>query len=283
MTPDEYDFRKPPPGDIERNVTAWLTLACRRATEVAAAALRYPATLQLAAVETPTAGATLAALPEGAVGVPLAPPDAPAGGALLVFPNPVLVALLSGLIGEAPADLPAPREPTALEASLLPHLVRELFVGPMLKSWPGAEPLAVDAGPPAPPAAVWTGGNERNVRATLTVSAPYGEHPIYLLLTRSGRWEQLAAIGLPPPVSPAPRAEIEAVVRAMNVELAVVLGRADLTMHDLSALTPGDVVVFDQKVTQPLDGLVSGARKFRVWPGAVGDRAAVVVDAVAGD
>lgn len=283
MTLAEYDFRKPPPGNIERNVTAWLTLACRRSNEAAALTLKYPTTIQLAKVETPSAASCLAFFPEGSIAIPLAPPDAPGGGALLVFPNPVLVALLSGLVGETPARLPAEREPTALEWSLVPHLVRELFVTPFLKSWPGAEPLEVTVGAPAAPAAVWTGGVEHNMLVTFTVTAPYGDHPIYLLLTRSGRWEQLADVGLPPPVSPAPRAEIESVVRAMKVEVAVVLGRADLTMQDLSSLTPGDVVVFDQKVNQPLDGLVSGARKFRVWPGAVGDRAAVVVDTITGD
>ncbi|HEY1190119.1 MAG TPA: FliM/FliN family flagellar motor switch protein [Gemmata sp.] len=283
MTPADYDFRRPPPGDIERNVTAWLTLACRRANEAAALTLKYPATIQLTRVETPSAASCLAAFPEGAISVLLAPPVAASGGAMLVFPNAVLIALLSGLIGETPAALPADREPSALESSLIPHLVRELFVSPFLKSWPGVEPLVVDIAPPAPPAAVWTGGVEHNVFVTFTVSAPYGEHPVYLLLTRTGRWEQLAAIGLSPPVSPAPRSEIEAVVRAMNVEMAVVLGRADLTMQDLSSLTVGDVVVFDQKVNLPLDGLVSGARKFRVWPGVVGDRAAVVVDTVTDD
>lgn len=283
MTPVEYDFRKPPPGDIERNVTAWLTLACRRSNEAAALTLKYPAGIQLTTVETHSAASCLAAFPEGAVSILLAPPDAATGGALLVFPNALLIALLSGLIGETPAALPGDREPTALEASLIPHLVRELFVNPFLKSWPGVEPLVVEIGAPAAPASVWTGGVEHNVFVTFTVTAPYGDHPVYLVLTRSGRWEQLAAVGLSPPVTPAPRAEIEAVVRAMNVEMAVILGRADLTMHDLSGLTAGDVVVFDQKVNEPLDGLVSGARKFRVWPGVVGDRAAVVVDTITGD
>ncbi|QJW94389.1 hypothetical protein [Frigoriglobus tundricola] len=41
------------------------------------------------------------------------------------------------------------------------------------------------------------------------------------------------------------------------------------------------MVVLRQKVDQPLDGLLSGARKFRVWPGTVGERAAVLIDAPA--
>jgi flagellar motor switch protein FliM len=52
-------------------------------------------------------------------------------------------------------------------------------------------------------------------------------------------------------------------------------------MRDLTQLKAGDVLVLRQKVNQPLDGLVSGARKFRVWPGVIGSRAAVLIDAPA--
>jgi hypothetical protein len=140
--------------------------------------------------------------------------------------------------------------------------VRELFVGPLQRSWPGAEPLELAAGSHGPPAAGGPAGSSRTCSPPLLITAPFGEHPVYLALTRSGRWERLAEAGLAPRVAAVPPEQIEAVVRAMSVELAVVLGRADLSMHDLSSLTPGDVVVFDQKVNQPLDGLVSGSRKF---------------------
>jgi flagellar motor switch protein FliM len=67
----------------------------------------------------------------------------------------------------------------------------------------------------------------------------------------------------------------------MAVDLTVLLGTADLSMQDIGRLQAGDVVVLRQKVDEPLDGLLAGARKFRVWPGVVGDRAAVVIDAPA--
>ena len=75
---------------------------------------------------------------------------------------------------------------------------------------------------------------------------------------------------------------MEALVREMAVELTVLLGSAELSMRELAALRAGDVVVLHQKVDQPLDGLLAGTRKFRVWPGVIGDRAAVVIDAPAG-
>jgi flagellar motor switch protein FliM len=76
------------------------------------------------------------------------------------------------------------------------------------------------------------------------------------------------------------REQIESLVREMEVEMTVVLGRVDLSMRDLTALATGDVLVFDQKVNEPLEGLVAGTPKFRVWPGVIGDRAAIVVDTI---
>ncbi|VTR96387.1 Flagellar motor switch protein FliM OS=Moorella thermoacetica (strain ATCC 39073) GN=Moth_0804 PE=4 SV=1: SpoA [Gemmata massiliana] len=283
MIPAEFDFRKPPLGQIERNVSAWLTSACRWATEAASGTLPYPATFQFAGLETPTATASIHALPEGAVGIVLATPDIiGTGAALLAFPNPLFLALLSGLVGEAPAELPVGREATPLELSLVPHLVRELFINPLTKSWPARVPPALNVSAPSIPSAVWRAGNERVMVATVTITGPFGTHPVYLMLARTGPWEDLGAAPVEQ-VAPVPREVIETLVREMNVEMTVVLGKADLTMHDVTSLVPGDVVVFDQKVTQPLEGLVSGTRKFRVWPGVVGDRAAVVVDTITGD
>ncbi len=187
-------------------------------------------------------------------------------------------------MGEVPTALPAERTPTELETSLVPHLIGTLFVGPLVRNWPGADAPTLAVGTLAEPAAVWPAGSERTLLASFTVSTPFGDQPAFLLLTRTGRWEQLAKSNAPLAVAPpAPREQIESLVRAMPVEVSVVLGTADLSMSDLAGLTAGDVVVFDQKVNQPLDGLVAGARKFRVWPGVVGDRAAVVVDAVTPD
>jgi flagellar motor switch protein FliM len=118
--------------------------------------------------------------------------------------------------------------------------------------------------------------------AWLNVAAPFGEHPVYLLVPRTGTWARLTA---PParqkPAAAAPSEQMVALVREMPVELTVLLGSAELSMQDVADLRAGDVVILRQKVDQPLDGLLSGARKFRVWPGVVGGRAAVVIDAPA--
>jgi flagellar motor switch protein FliM len=143
----------------------------------------------------------------------------------------------------------------------------------------------LNAGSPGNPRSIWlVPGGDAIVSATILISTPFGEHPLYMLVPRVGRWEKLTKIDPRiKKIPPAPREQLEALVREMTVDVAVVLGTADLTMNELAHLKAGDLVVLRQKVSQPLDGLVSGARKFRVWPGVVGSRTAVQIDAPAED
>jgi flagellar motor switch protein FliM len=283
MTPTPYDFRKPPPGELEGQVAGWLALACRRAAAWSRL-LPYPAELKPGRVGSVTTAAGLAALPEDALAFPVTTPDAADGSLLLGIRRPLLLALLAGLLGESPTALPADRDPTDLEASLVGYIVRELFLDPLEKGWTGADAPQLTAGAPGLPRVVWRrAGKEMILLAAPVVSAPFGEHPVHLFVPRVGRWEKMAQAS-PHPASVVPaREQIEALVREMPVDLAVVLGTADLTMRDLAHLKAGDLVVLRQKVDQPLDGLVAGARKFRVWPGVVGARAAVQIDALAED
>jgi flagellar motor switch protein FliM len=284
MTPVAFDFRKPPPGELGRQATGWLVATCRRTVGPWSRLLPYPASLAVGHIEVVGAAAGLAALPEDATAIPLTTGDPADGTALLVFRRPLLLALLAGLVGEKPATLPEDREASELELSLIGYLVRELFLDPLERAWPALGPPNFTPGPATAPRLAWAGGPADLILfATLDANTPFGDHPIYLLLSRTGLGAKLAAADirpLPPP-PPAPAAHIEALVREMAVDLTVLLGTADLSMQDIGRLQAGDVVVLRQKVDEPLDGLLAGARKFRVWPGVVGDRAAVVIDAPA--
>jgi flagellar motor switch protein FliM len=283
MTPVPFDFRKPPPGQLGRQARAWLAGACRRAAAPAAKLLPYPLALAVGNVEVVAAGVALGALPEDALAVPLASADAADGTSLLLFRRPFLLALLAGLVGETPAAVGADRDATELELSLVGYLVRELFLDPLERAWPAVGGPQFTATGTSVPRLAWAGElSDLALFATLDATAPFGEHPVYLLIPRNGLGVRLATAEArpePPPVAAAP--QMEALVREMAVELTVVLGTADLSMRELAALRAGDVVVLHQKVDQPLDGLLAGTRKFRVWPGVIGDRAAVVIDAPA--
>ncbi len=279
MTPAAFDFRRPPPGEPGRQAAGWLALAARRAAAAWPRVLGYKAELRPGPVGTAAAGPALRALPDDALGTLLTTDDPADGAVLLAVRRPVLLALLAGPLGDAPTTLPTDRDPSDLEASLIPYTVRGLFLDPLEKGWPGPDPLAVTAGPLGAPRAVWKGSPTDTVLvAPLTAAGPWGEQPVHLILTKAGRWDKLAAGDAPPPAAaPADRGPIEAAVRDMRVDLSVVLGSAELTMAEVAGLRPGDLLVLRQKVSDPLDALVAGSPKLRVWPGAVGSRAAVQV------
>lgn len=280
-----FDFRKPPPGELERQATGWLNQACRHASEAWPRLLPFPANPKPGLVEAVTVAGGLAAIPGDAIGFAVSTPEAADGALLLTIRRPVLLALLAGILGDTPTTLPADRDPTDLEASVLGLVVRELFLEPLEKGWPLPDPPQLSAGPPGLPRVVWPrADSDPALLLTFNLVLPFGEYPVHVLVPRAGRWEKLVQAPVrPTPPPPEAKAHIEALVREMPVDLAVVLGTADLTMRDLAGLKAGDLIVLRQKVNQPLDGLVSGARKFRVWPGVLGSRTAVLIEGPADD
>ncbi len=121
-------------------------------------ALPYPAELSLGLVDVTNAGSVLDSFPEDATAIPLSTPNTADGNVLLVFSRPVLFALLAGLVGETPTALPADRDLTELELSLVGFLAREFvprFVGEIVANGSAAE---VEFRP----ADVTTGGMDRH-------------------------------------------------------------------------------------------------------------------------
>lgn len=71
----------------------------------------------------------------------------------------------------------------------------------------------------------------------------------------------------------------EDVARALDVDVAVVVGRASVRLDALARLAAGDVIVLDRRVGEPLEARAEGRKLFRGLPGRVGGRLALrVVD-----
>jgi len=66
-------------------------------------------------------------------------------------------------------------------------------------------------------------------------------------------------------------------VERAEVEIEVELGRTIVSLRDLIALQPGDVVLFDKPTDRPLTALVNDRPKFHVYPGTNRDRLTVQV------
>ncbi len=238
MTVAAFDFRSPPPGELERQAAAWIQAATGRASASWPAMLGYSAELRFDAIETMTFRSAVSRLPAGTLAFPLTTTDAADDTALLALSRPLMLALLAGLLGEVPTEIPADREPTELEASLNDYLVRDLFLVHLESTWTGDGNLQLAAGRLGIPAAIRRGASgDMALLASLMVVTSFGEFPVFLLLPRVGRWEHLAAPPRPPARSGSANPDqMAALVSEMPVELDVVLGSAEVTMSAVAHL-----------------------------------------------
>jgi flagellar motor switch protein FliM len=69
-------------------------------------------------------------------------------------------------------------------------------------------------------------------------------------------------------------------VERAPVDVKVELGKTVVSLRDLIALQPGDLVLFDKPVSEPLVATVNEREKFKVFPGVNRDRLAVRVSQI---
>jgi flagellar motor switch protein FliM len=72
-------------------------------------------------------------------------------------------------------------------------------------------------------------------------------------------------------------------VERAPVDVRVELGKTVVSLRDLIALQPGDLVMFDKPVTEPLAATVNDREKFKVFPGVNRDKLAVRVSQIVED
>jgi flagellar motor switch protein FliM len=69
-------------------------------------------------------------------------------------------------------------------------------------------------------------------------------------------------------------------VERASVDVSVELGKTVVSLRDLIALQPGDLLMFDKPVTEPLAVTVNEREKFKVFPGVNRDKLAVRVSQI---
>jgi flagellar motor switch protein FliM len=285
MTVEPYDFRKPGriAGALAERLTTWLGGVGKLTADRWARQLAYRVELQPQRPESARPAAALARLPEAAVGyrIRLGPDGLQA---LLALPRPLALVLAAGMVGDPGSQLPADRELTVVEESLGEYLLQQL-AEVLQETWPGANPLTVQVGQREanPRYARLFGPEAEVVVCPLAVRGPFGDQEAYWLLPQKGVLDQLDSAQTRPPEAPqeqANRQRIESLVRELPVDVAVSLGTASLPLSSLASLHAGDVLVLNQRVSEPLTARIAGEKKFRVWPGRVGSQQAVQVESL---
>lgn len=273
-----FDFNKSErlPGDVTQRFSGWLRTACIIAGKNLAQTLPFPVELNLQGTETGFPRELLDRLGETVIGYRIAVSQERTPS-LFVLPRPLVLALVTGLVGSSISALPDDRELTLVEETLYEYFLNQHVV-PFKDTWPGAEPLPVEllqreVNPR------WSRlflPNEALVVFLFQWKGPFEEQTGYWLLPK--RWLLSQKELSPPEEKPAPgpdslaRPRLEASLRPLHLEVSVTLGCAEVQLSQLSKLRPGDVIILDQKISLPVVGCVAGKQKFRGWPGKQGSR-----------
>lgn len=281
-----YNFARPGrlPSDLEQRLRIWFKAAFALAARDWAKRLPFPLTVQVRELSALPAADALEKIPDNAFGCRLNEPHL--GVSLLALPRPLVLALIAGLLGDAADVLPADRDLTPVEESLWEFFVRNLWFPVLQQTWPGGEGFA--------PALEHRESNPRFARVfppgepvvvcVLGLQGPFGEHEWCWLLSQRALSAQLASPAAAPPTTPIvarPAREcLEVLVRDLTLEFSVSLGAVELPLAQISQLHVGDVVVLDQRCGEPVTAAVDGVKKFLGWPGRVGNRQAVMIQAL---
>ncbi len=278
MIGQTFDFRKPPPSSLESKVNSWLTEAAKNRSRIWSKYFEVESTLILESVSSMSTAAAFQEVPVHPVAFRLKSQDATDFLPLLILSRPVVIGLIAASLGTILDEMPEDRSLSELEESLCDLVIQKLFLELVQSAWPSTNPpkLSVDAhGEPLSTNLLEM--TELVLVARWLLELPFGKTTVLFIIPRTG-----PVAGLARPTTtfvPQPdREHIESLVKEMRVDVTVLLGSASVSMLQLASLKPGDVLVLNQKVADPLSAKIAGVDKLQVWPGAGGRRQAVQVE-----
>lgn len=289
--PQPYNFGKPAPltAEVELRLHNWLRTAAALAAKKAGRHLPYSVEVTLGGVEVLWPADGLAVLPDAAVGYGISiNSDTPT--TLLALPRTLALALIGGMLGDAGSGLPEDRELTTVEESLCQFFVQDVLVATLQETWPAAEtiPFRLRRNEPHPKWSRIFPPEENTIVCAFTVRGPLGESGWLVLFPQKLLLEQLARTGpgkdRPKPVrtSLSDGERLRQLVEELPLDITVVLGTVELTLGELARLMVGDVIILDQRVSDPLPAFLAGENKCRGWPGRVGSRQAFEIQSFVG-
>ncbi len=195
---------------------------------------------------------------------------------LLGFPTALSIALVEGVLGGIPSEYSAERPLTDIESSLL-EVVVQIFLE-------ATNEAAISCGLPqcdlagresAPHLIRLFPGTDELVMLTLRVQMPFGDQEFFWI------WpEPLADQLFPADQGASPtefKDELQHIAKRIPINMSVRLGEATIDVAELARLTVGDVLVLDQRVSEPLKCLLSDQVFLEGWPGQQSSRRAIQI------
>ena len=198
------------------------------------------------------------------------------------MPRRMILGILATMLGDALEDLPEDRALTDVELSVMELALAELS-RVLTDSQPVPQPLVVEFA-----------GMRRSQEFTRDFSE---QEPIVLAefeVDLGGKTGQtlwmlpqevlltfLTHVGELRQSMSGSSASLQQLATQIPMQVVVRLGSAKIHISDLLNLQPGDVIVLDQRVSEPLAADIGSQTVFRGWPGRVGNKQAFQISQLA--
>jgi flagellar motor switch protein FliM len=284
MTPSElapYDFRKPRrlADDLQSILSAWHADACGAIAD--RWALHFGVTTEWAASSLEiTRSSDLASEfqePFLAYSIVLRDDTEPTW---FILRRNLAIACVASMFGESLTEIPADRALTDVEQSLTELAMHEVL-GALIESQPCTNPMQCQLrGQRHPRELTRTFPDQEQITvAKFSIDAPFGRGEAHWVLSQAAVLRFAAHVGECRLDAQSDRGEMEKIVRKIPLEVVVRLGNADLHVSDLVNLQVGDIVLLNQRVSDPLLAEVAGTTKFLGWPGRIGINQAFQINA----
>lgn len=276
MTPQPHDFSLPPSlhPDTRAKLVQWLTRMNRQLTEtIAGFSLQVEIRLEDCVTAWPLN--SLQDWSEKAIAyhVKLGELDAES---IVALPNPLAQVLIGSMLGEQLQEWPEERELTPGEESVGEFII-SCIVSNLVDAWvlDGAVDLKLGQREPNLKRCKAFKFREPFIVCRSTITTSLGSAQWCWMLPHEFLIEMFGLVKSPAKSDAATtRQQLELLARDMTTQMTIRLGAAQLSPPQLAQLRVGDLVVLNQKTTEPLKAMISGKPKYLGWPGRVGNRQA---------
>ena len=284
MNVEAYDFTKSAPlnPDLQQRAARWLRRSCVLLAENWSQQMTLDVDPRFHGFHMVRAAEAINNLPPLVVAYQVTMGDQETHS-LFAIPRDAALTLVAGLLGQTPKDFSADRELTHAEKSMCKYLVDMIFAA-IRDSWSGKEAVHLSVRQEERSLkGKWLRDPDMSVlmaQFAFEFGSDFGEQLCTWIVPQETVAQAFESTDRARRLAQRPdeQAQLEVLVREMRAELTVLLGRTQLDAAQLAKLCPGDVMLLDQRVREPLKVLIAGTEHFLVWPGKVGIRQAVRIE-----
>jgi flagellar motor switch protein FliM len=272
-----YDFRKPGglPKHLEQRLRDWARGICQFTADRWRSFSQVSLEMRLNRFSVLSMSEAREQLSATALGFPCLL-NAPKMTTLFSLARPTALAIVESMLGGQSTELPEDGPLSTVQQSLL-EVWFEQLADSTAGAWPLQHAVTAQLGTrdDRPQRTKLFSSDQQMLLCEFSLACQFTPQPLNWLLA----WDELDQGPLnggflKRQPSQDSRRRIEQSVREVPLQLTVRLGEGELTMSELAALATGDVIVLNQRITEPLTATVDDAPVFWGWPGRLGMRQA---------